>query len=816
MTTTRVPGLYIGAEIDPSTHARGDKAVGLDPADFTTHGVIVGMTGSGKTGLGIVLLEEALAQGTPVLVLDPKGDMGNLLLTFPNLAPEDFAPWVPQGSDAATTATQWRDGLADWGVAGSEIGTLRSGHEMVVYTPGSSAGVPIDLIGSMAPPVGADAEAIHDEVEALVQGLLGLVGITSDPMSGREHVLIANIVESAWANGESLDLATVLLRIADPPMRKLGVIEVDTFFPRDDRVELMLKLNGLLASPSFAAWGQGAPLDIGSLLWSDDGRPRAAVMYLAHLSDAERQMVVTRVLSKMVAWMRSRPGSTTLRALIYMDEVYGFVPPTAAPPSKKPILTLFKQARAFGIGVVLATQNPVDLDYKAIANAGTWMIGRLQTEQDKARLLDGMSSAAGNTDLGALAATISGLGKREFLLHTTGGKPPRTFGVRWAMSYLCGPISKDQVPSLPGQADAKAKVLGATQPTTAVGNAAAATPTATIPTTADASTIAASTIAASTTPTVLADDESPAMPSVAEGVVVRYLDPAAPWSAQFGAVPGGRRLQAGVAIRCSIRFDDAKAGLNETDTWEAIVSPLGDSVAASDAVSVDYDDRDLRSDQPPGSVFVLPAASIDKKSLFSGLETGIKNRLVSEQAMQISANRALKLFSRPGETPESFANRCTEAAANAADAEADKIRQRLETRIDRLKDQVADAQQRAEQLQEQATMSRTTEVISGAGSVLGALLGGRRSVSSIATAVNRAATGRGRSARTKDRLETAQSRIDEKSGDLADLEQELADTLQDLNDKWTDIAAQVDVIDVALEKADIAVEQVSLVWIPTA
>ncbi|HPB44981.1 MAG TPA: DUF87 domain-containing protein, partial [Microthrixaceae bacterium] len=455
--STRPEGMYVGALTDPATHERSETPLGINPDDLTTHGVIVGMTGSGKTGLGIVLLEEALQHDIPTLILDPKGDMGNLLLSFPSLAPEEFAPWVPSGEDAAAVAATWSEGLGGWGLGTEDIVRLRSGHRMCVYTPGSTAGVPINIVGSLAPPtnIAIDDEAIHDEIEALTQGLLGLVNITSDPLSGREHVLIANLVHQAWSAGETLDLATLLGRIQDPPMRKLGVIEIDTFFPRADRAALMMKLNGLLASPSFAAWGAGQAIDIDSMLWAPDGSPNAAVVYLAHLSDEARQMVVTRILSKLVSWMRGQQGSPKLRVLVYMDEVYGFVPPTAAPPSKKPILTLFKQARAFGVGVVLATQNPVDLDYKAISNAGTWMVGRLQTERDKARLLDGMSSAAGTVDLRSVDATISGLAKREFLLHTTGGKAPRTFAVRWAMSYLAGPLSSDQVGRLPGMAELK-------------------------------------------------------------------------------------------------------------------------------------------------------------------------------------------------------------------------------------------------------------------------------------------------------------------------------------------------------------------------
>ena len=814
----RPAGMYIGEITDPATHARTGEALSLNPDDLTTHGVIVGMTGSGKTGLGIVLLEEALAAGVPTLILDPKGDMGNLLLTFPGLAPADFAPWVPSGADAAQVAATWAGGLTDWGIEHTEIATLRTGHKMSVYTPGSSAGTPLNIIGSLAPPKPAaggavDGEAIHDEVESLVQGLLGLVGVTSDPLSGREHVLMANIIELAWAAGETIDLPTLLVRIQDPPLRKLGIIELEAFFPKPDRTALMMKLNGLLASPSFAAWGQGMPIDIERLLWSEDGTANAAVIYLAHLSDEERQMVVTRVLSKLVGWMRTQPGSTKLRALVYMDEVYGFVPPTAMPPSKKPILTLFKQARAFGIGTVLATQNPVDLDYKAISNAGTWMIGRLQTERDKARLLDGMSSAAGTVDMAALDATISGLSKREFLLHTTGGHGPRTFGVRWAMSYLCGPLSKEQIPRLPGLATPAAM----TEPAPPAGEPPAdAPPTdAPLPSTSLPAPAVTTDSPPAPPPGPLQEDELPAMPAVAEGIAVRYVDPAAPWAAGLGAKPGGRRLQAGVAVRVNLLFDDTPSNLRHTEEWEAIIAPLGRAVDATTAFPVDYDDRDLLTAAPRGAVYVMPDAPIKNKTFFKQIETGVKDHLVRARTTTIFANREMKLFSRPGETAADFAIRCRQAADAAADAETDTIRQRLQLKIDRINDALAADRMRAQQLDEEASASRRNEALSIGGSVLGAIFGGRKSARSISSQVNRAATGRSRSQKVDNRMDQALGRIDDKMSDIDQLQAQLADELFDIVAHWTDIADNIDTVQIPLEKTDISISQVALIWVPT-
>jgi hypothetical protein len=604
-------GAYLNPPGEDGKRTKSEELLAYDPADLTTHGVIVGMTGSGKTGLGVVLIEEAIAAGIPTLVLDPKGDMGNLLLGFPGLTGAEFAPWVPSGAEPEQVATQWKDGLAGWGLDGNSIKTLHDSARFVVYTPGSSAGVPINIMGSLAAPKNPDPEAVHDEVEALVSGLLGLVGVEADPLSSPEHILMANLIEAAWAAGESLDMPTLLTRIQDPPMRKLGVIEIDQFFPKKDRTALMMKLNGLLASPAFGPWSQGAPLDIASMLWDEQGRPSCSVVYLAHLSDEERQMVVSLILSKLTTWMRTQPGSAELRALVYMDEVFGFVPPTAAPPAKKPILTLYKQARAFGIGVVLATQNPVDMDYKAISNAGTWMIGRLQTERDKARLLDGLSSASGSVSLADLDQTISGLGKREFMLHTTGGKAPRLFGVRWAMSYLCGPLSKDQVGQLPGEQGFKATLgsaaapVAAAQPTAPAAAATAVDPPAPIPL---APTSAAPGAPVVSTPAAnlnadLAEDETPTMPTVADGVSVRYLDPAAPWAEQVGAVTGGARLQAGLAVRLNLVYDEEKEDFQFAQDYELILTPLGENFDPAVAYSVDYDDRDLTETAPTGAVY---------------------------------------------------------------------------------------------------------------------------------------------------------------------------------------------------------------------
>ncbi len=442
-----------------------------DSADFTTHGVIVGMTGSGKTGLGITILEEALLNGIPCLIIDPKGDMGNLLLNFPDFAPSDFRPWVDEAEAnrqgvtpeqlAADAATSWKEGLAGSGITPDRLTALRNGTEMTIYTPGSGAGVGLNVLGSMKAPAldwETQAELINDEIEAFVSSLLSLAGIEADPVSSPEHILLSTIISTFWKEGRDLDLATLVGQVPKPPFRKLGVFDIDTFFPEKDRMALAMKLNGLLASPSFAAWLEGTPLDVGEMLTGSD-KVKAAIVYLTHLSDAERLFVVTLLLSQVVSWFRTQPGTSDLRALVYMDEVFGFVPPTAEPPSKKPILTILKQARAHGVGMILSTQNPVDLDYKAMSNAGTWMVGRLQTENDKKRILEGLASATGAVDVGSYDNLISDLEKRQFVLSMAKASEPTLFGTRWAMSYLAGPLTRDQVSVL-----MKERVLAAPTP----------------------------------------------------------------------------------------------------------------------------------------------------------------------------------------------------------------------------------------------------------------------------------------------------------------------------------------------------------------
>lgn len=797
---------YLGTDSD------SQEPLILEASDLTTHGVIVGMTGSGKTGLGVVILEEALQSGVPALIIDPKGDMGNLMLTFPNLLPTDFIPWISEseaGGDVAQAAIEkasmWKSGLERSGISASRIQKLRDTADFAIYTPGSTAGIPLNVIGSLnAPAPGTDSETLQDEIEGFAASLLALVGISGDPLSSREHILLSNIIHFYWSQGKSLDLAMLIGLVQQPPMRKLGVIDLDTFFPPTDRVKLAMKLNGLAASPSFASWSEGPDLDIQGLLYGngDEKKPQAAIISLGHLSEEERQFVVTLLMSKMVTWMRQQPGTGDLRALIYMDEVFGYVPPVESPPSKKPILTILKQARAFGVGLVLSTQNPVDIDYKAISNAGTWMIGRLQTDRDKQRLLDGMGASDGSVDLKQIGDTISALNKREFVIHSTRSKKPRKFATRWAMSYLTGPLTREQISQLTSEKSRQA--ASSVVPTIAAGGVFGAAPQA---------------VAIPQAPAALADNESAVAPQTADNVSVRYLDPSAPYAHELGASPEGKRLVAALAVRVHLLFDDTKAKLKHTSEWEAIITPLDGPLDADDAIVVDYDDRDLTKNEPEGAIYVLPDAKLQNKTYFTAAKKAIKAHLYRTEELELFFNPELQVFSRIGEMREEFEDRCKQVADEKTDEDANKLREMLVRKIDRINAAIEKSEDKVREIQFDSESRkqdhRSNQIMDIAGGLLGSLLGGRRSTRSVITGGLRRSQSKGRMvAKTEERLKTAENRYNSLVEDRESLEDELTEDLYEIQDAWEAKAAAIESMVVGLEKTDITIDDATLVWIP--
>ncbi len=806
--------------MDPTTGDRTGERLVTEAHHLTTHGVVVGMTGSGKTGLGVILLEEALLSGIPVLALDPKGDMGNLLLTFPEFRPADFRPWVDaaearrKGVDldalAASTAEKWKEGLASWEVAPERLRDLRRAADFTIYTPGSSSGVPLNLLGSLqAPADGTDLESMREEIEGFVSSLLTLADVDADPLSSPEHILLSNVIEHAWGQGQDLQLADLIRFVQDPPFRKLGVFALEDFYPAKERRKLAIRLNALLASPSFSAWLQGTPMDMDALVRGPDGRPGASIVYLAHLSDAERQFVVTLLLTRLVTWMRQQPGTSDLRLLVYMDEMFGFAPPTAQPPSKKPILTLFKQARAHGVGMVVSTQNPVDLDYKIISNAGTWMLGRLQTERDKARVLEGLRSASGAVDLQAVDTLLSGLRKREFVMRTTRSSEPTVFTTRWAMSYLRGGLTRDEVGLLMEGRQAAGVREGSSEGVETGGERATPAPGATSRTpVAEAYEPAPARGAGGAEP--LAEDESPVAPEVPASIPVHHLDPSAPWASRVGAVAGSARLEPGLVARLRLTFDDRYAEVDHTEEWEAVYFPLEERFDADAGLAVDYDSRDFRSEAPDGARYVVGGAPLSAASFWRDAERELKEQAYRRRTVTVWRNPELKLYSRLGEDRETFADRCRQAASDGADRDAANLKKRYEDRADRLRDALEDAERRVRELEVDLSSRRQQELVAGAGQVLSMFLRGRARASAFSGAASRRSVTR----RTAERLHTAMEKGRDKEEELQELEDELMDDLREIVADWSDKAREIEKVDIGLEKNDIHVDEIALLWIP--
>ncbi len=851
--------LRLGGIVEAATHERTADPAGVPTDELTTHGVIVGMTGSGKTGLGVVLIEECLAAGVPALLIDPKGDLTNLALTFPSLAPAEFEPWVNEGDArkagqsvpefAAAQSETWTKGLAGWGLGAEQVRSLHEGVDVTIYTPGSPHGVGLNIIGTLDVPADmSNPQAVQEEIDAYVASVLNLVGIEADPLSSREHILLSTIIHDAWSHGRALDLATLVASVQQPPVRKVGVLELDSYYPAADRMKLALKLNGLLASPAFASWLVGERIDIDSMLRTPDGRPRCAVVTIAHLDDTQRQSVVSVVLAKLISWMRRQSGTSDLRTLLYMDEVAGYLPPSGNPPTKPPIMLLLKQARAFGVGVVLSTQNPVDIDYKALSNAGTWMIGRLQTEQDKARLVDGLTSAAGSVDPRAVGATISGLGKREFVMKRASKDTVSVFTTRWAMSYLRGPLTREQITSLKAgstppaaTAPVAAEAAGpqpvpsaALPPTAADAPPAApapppvaevpisAAPTATAPPAAavplDAPVAApaapdpalappapaptAPPAAAPAAPPTgpLAADETPVQPKAAAGIPVHFLDPAASWAASVGAVPG-HRLTPGAIARVLLRFDDAKAGIVLDQEYEAVLAPLSPFPTADQFRAVDYDDRDLLPTPPAGAVYRLPPTEVGAKTWWTALQRDLADHLQRSMTVDVPTNPELKLYGRIGEATEEFSARCKAAAADAADKQIAALQSKYQTKLAAAQRKI-DAAHNTLQRQRDA---RTSAISSDAVGMLGGLFGGRKT--SVTTAARRASAA-------SERVGAAEDKVAELQAVYADLQAELDAEMAGIRADWSARAAAISTMSITLAKSDVKVATIGLVWIP--
>jgi hypothetical protein len=814
----KLGSFYLGKEYDLKARQLKDVQVNYDSRDLTTHAVCVGMTGSGKTGLCIDLIEEAALDGVPAILIDPKGDITNLLLTFPELRPEDFKPWI-NPDDAARkgmsvddfavkTATDWRNGLASWEEGPDRIKALKAAADFAIYTPGSEAGLPVSILASFKAPSldwDTETEILRDRIQGTVSALLGLVGIDADPVRSREHILLSSIIENAWRAGQDLDIARLIMAVQKPPFRQVGVFEVDTFFPEKDRFALAMTLNNIIASPSFSAWMSGEPLDIGALLHTPAGKPRHSIFYIAHLSDAERMFFVTILLEQVISWMRAQPGTTSLRALLYMDEVFGYFPPTANPPSKRPMLTLMKQARAFGLGVMLTTQNPVDLDYKGLTNAGTWFIGKLQAERDKARLLEGLqgalSSAGVSADVNDLDKTITSLDSRVFLLHNINLKAPVIFQTRWAMSYLRGPLTRQQIKTLMAPRKSAAPELGAVASTGAGAAAGRA-------------------IAAPAAPEGLVT-QPPVLPPGAKQVFLPVtLTPGQAVKAIADRLGGTvtatekRLVYEPVLIGfATVRFADRRLAVDESQDMALLAQGGADSTLLSwkGAAQLKLDPRDLTKTPEEDAFFfsAIPDGATNARTL-SKLTGDLVDELYRTQGFDLAYNPTLKLYGRPGESERDFRVRCDQVAREQRDAEVDKLKTKYQAQLDRIEEKLAREQGDLAEAKSVYKGRQTEEVISGLETVAGMFgLFGRRkkSLSSAATKRRMASTAKANVAESEADIARLQAQVE-------DVKSQMEEDANALTEQWTGAATDIQVTKIAPKKTDIDVQIVALAWAP--
>lgn len=814
---------YLGGVVDAKTNEKTEQPLLYDPDDLVTHAVVVGMTGSGKTGLCLDLLEEAALNNVPALMIDPKGDITNALMHFPDLLPSDFEPWINANEAqregktveqaAAETADLWRNGLAGWGIIPDRLQKLKDSSQFSIYTPGSDAGLPVSILATLqAPqiPWNENRELLREKISGTVTALLGLVGLKDiDPVRAREHILLANIFEHAWSRGQDLDLASLIMQTQAPPFTKLGVFDINTFFPEKDRFELAMMLNNILASPAFQAWIEGEPLDIASLLYMPDGRPRHTIFYIAHLPEAERMFFVTLLYSSVESWMRAQKGSSTLRALVYFDEIFGYLPPVGNPPSKEPMLRMLKQARAFGVGMVLATQNPVDVDYKALSNAGTWFIGKLGTEQDKARLLDGLTTAAsGGFDRGVYDDLISALGKRVFLLRNVHEKQPAVFQTRWAMNYLAGPVTRDQIPALNALAGVSDQLsVGSDQ--SSVKEMKSEQLAATTP------AISNLQPPVSDSPELPGQASKPAVPGrVEEYFLPQNLTLSEAVKQDGRSLPtnvksAGILYQPVLVAQAEVRFHNRRYNLDH-EVWQTAVVPEPDRrgvVRWHDYEADVIDPRKLDRAPVRDARFQVLEAPLDNAKNFTALKKDFADWIYQNLEVEVKANETLKIYGGPNISEKEFAKQCAEAAQEKSDAESKKVAAQYERKIDTIENKLKREERELEDDEAEYSQRKREEAVTAAETLFSLFSKRRRSISS-------SMTKRRMTAKAKADIEESKDAIEDFQEEIKELEQEAEEALQEIKEKWEAIAQDTSIIPVTPTKSGINLSLFGVAWLP--
>jgi hypothetical protein len=812
---------YLGRAYDPIQQKVTDREIRYDPADLTTHAVVTGMTGSGKTGLCVMMLEEAALQGIPAIIIDPKGDLTNLVLHFPDLAPQDFQPWIDAdlarraGKNveqlAAEAAQSWREGLKEWGMPQERIQALKNAAQFAIFTPGSDAGVPVSVLSSLAAPEiswSENREVLREKITSTVTALLGLIGYTDlDPLRSREHILLSNIFEHEWSQGKDIELGELVIQVQNPPFEKLGALPVETLFPAKDRMELSLVLNNILAAPTFETWREGQALNIGSLLHTEDGRPRHNIFYLAHLSDEERMFFITLLLSAVETWMRTQSGATSLRALLYMDEISGYLPPLRNPPSKLPILRMLKNARAFGLGLLLATQNPVDLDYKALSNAGTWFIGKLQTEQDKGRLLDGLEGASSGISRTIFDKLISSLGKRVFVLHNIHAKQPELFQTRHTMNFLAGPITRDRIRDLNNLANVERSTppLPAAAPMMAASSMATMRP-AGRPVQSQPPT--ASIQSSSTKPPIPAWIREYFLPQ-------NYSLPEA-FSAAQKTMPGEVMID-GVIYRpallgsAEVHILDRKHGVDSEITRTVLVkSPEKRGSVRWEEYPLQTEILDRVETAPvPTARFSSVDAPLNDVKLMTALQKDFTDWVFRNSSVRARVNQALKVFAGPDVSPAEFMRACADAARDARDAEIEKKTAQIVRQLKSLEDKLSREERELVKDEDELTNRKMEEAGTHIENITG-LFGGRRKASRLSSSL----TKRRMTQQARADVEESKDTIRDMNDQIVELQKRREEVMAEINDRWGRVVNEITEVTIAPKKTDVLVKVFGVAWMP--
>lgn len=762
---------YLGKLVDQD-YQEMDQAYLYKSKDLTTHAMCVGMTGSGKTGLAISLLEEAAMDEIPALVIDPKGDMSNLLLSFPELRAEDFAPYLEgEGKDPEQVAKTWEKGLASYSISKERIASMHSKVEFRIYTPGSLSGRPVSILKMMKCPdqnVLDDPELTTDIASSLASSLCSLLDLSTDPMTSKEHILLSNIFLSYWKEGKSLDLSSLVMAINDPKMEKIGVLSLEDFFPKKDRQAFALKINGLIASPSFSNWMEGEPLDMDSFLFNKEGKPVISIFSINHLDDKERMFFVSLFLSQMLAWIRRKEGSTSLKYLFYMDEIYGYFPPVENPPSKKPLLTLLKQARAFGLGIFLTTQNPSDLDYKGLSNIGSWFIGRLQTEQDQKRLLDGLGKVEGfsKTSSQDVMSLLSSLPGRVFLVRNVHEDQMLLIHTRWAMSYLAGPMTQKQIHAF-AKKDREVDLLedGGNETKTFVDKP------------------------------ILADE------------IPQYYLP---------ALESGENFYRPLVYALFDVYVEKKS-LSIQDTLRQFrATQLKDSLIPVDwreefKLETSFEDFE-KEGREPLSYEDFPV-KLDK-NIWKTIEEDLKTYIYRELGVPIFVNKEVGLVSDGQEEEKDFQIRVKQEARRIRDEKMEDFQVKSQTKLKRLEEKVRKQEQAVEREMDQAKKSKVDTAVSFGSALIDGLLGrkilGRTTINKVASTARAA----NRSNQQNSDVSRAQASLETYQADFDAFQIEMEESLREIEDSYTDIEGKTVVDRLRPKKSDITIRTLCVLWLP--